>query len=101
MCNYEQVCHYVQVYVSMNRYVDCTDSKIPADTYRYLHIHTIQLAFYTKRVFTVKYKNLKKRCSSERLVYQYHFTDWPDHGVPCYIMPVLTSPFCIYSRELR
>ena len=24
-----------------------------------------------------------------RLVYQFHFTDWPDHGVPHHITPVL------------
>lgn len=54
------------------------------------HLHTITLAFYTKRIFTIKIKNAKKRAHTERLVYQYHFTDWPDHGVPYYIMPVLT-----------
>lgn len=51
------------------------------------HLHTITLAFFTKRIFNIKIKNVKKR--SERLVYQFHFTDWPDHGVPYYIMPVL------------
>jgi len=56
------------------------------------HLHTIALAFYTKRIFTVKMNSFgkgNKRDKNERLVYQFHFTDWPDHGVPYYIMPVL------------
>lgn len=63
--------------------------------YQVTHIHTITLAFYTKRMFTIKINNnnnksCKKRGQQvERLVYQFHFTDWPDHGVPYYIMPVL------------
>ena len=62
------------------------------------HLQTINLTFYTKRIFSLKVKNNKKSFreftrnsskSSERLVYQYHFTDWPDHGVPYWELPVL------------
>jgi receptor-type tyrosine-protein phosphatase gamma len=71
------------------------------------HLQSISLAFYTKRIFSVKIVNNSnsKACNLikkfnhlhsnnnnnlEMIVYQYHFTDWPDHGVPIYILPVLT-----------
>ena len=55
------------------------------------------LAFYTLRTFTVTQvsvntgkKKTKKTDATVHTVYQYHYTAWPDHGVPLHALPLIT-----------
>lgn len=46
-----------------------------------VHVQEVQvLADYTQRTFSLQMDNSKE----ERIVTQFHFTVWPDHGVPDY-----------------
>ena len=46
-----------------------------------------KLATHTVRVFAVRHTKQKKK--QETLVQQFHYTEWPDHGVPSHALPLL------------
>lgn len=49
-------------------------------------------ANYTVRTLQLRDQKQSKRrsYSNERRILQYHYTQWPDHGTPEYILPLLT-----------
>ncbi|XP_037071041.1 tyrosine-protein phosphatase 99A-like [Pollicipes pollicipes] len=50
------------------------------------------MATYTIRKFRLQHLKMKKKCraAAERTVYQYHYTNWPDHGIPESPLPILS-----------
>ena len=49
-------------------------------------------------VRTLKLKNLEKK--DERIVYQFHFTGWPDHGVPDISNGKVFEVFCEINKKV-
>ena len=50
------------------------------DSFRIEVQESLVLASYTVRTFSLQ----RKGCKTERIIRQFHFTVWPDHGVPEY-----------------
>ena len=48
-------------------------------------VEVLELAEYTVRTFSLK----KASSKEERTIRQFHYTVWPDHGVPAYPSPLL------------
>ncbi|CAH0561937.1 unnamed protein product [Brassicogethes aeneus] len=65
-----------------------------SETYGIIQVKLVKediMATYTIRTLQIRHLRIKKKKPSltEKLVYQYHYTNWPDHGTPDHPLPVL------------
>ncbi|XP_078047953.1 putative receptor-type tyrosine-protein phosphatase mosPTP-1 isoform X2 [Augochlora pura] len=68
-----------------------------SETYGYIQVTLLRedvMATYTIRTLRIRHLKVKKRKNGvnmgERVIWQYHYTGWPDHGVPEHPLPVLS-----------
>ncbi|KAI4504305.1 hypothetical protein M0802_000776 [Mischocyttarus mexicanus] len=68
-----------------------------SETYGYIQVTLIRediMATYTIRTLQIRHLKIKKKKNGismgERTIWQYHYTGWPDHGVPDHPLPVLS-----------
>ncbi|XP_071054817.1 putative receptor-type tyrosine-protein phosphatase mosPTP-1 isoform X3 [Onthophagus taurus] len=67
------------------------------ETYGVIQVRLVKedvMATYTVRTLQIRHLRVstikkKKAALAEKLVYQYHYTNWPDHGTPDHPLPVL------------
>ncbi|KAK0083318.1 hypothetical protein PV326_006773, partial [Microctonus aethiopoides] len=68
-----------------------------SETYGHVQVTLVKedvMATYTIRTLHIRHLKIKKKKNGtnigERTIYQYHYTGWPDHGVPDHPLPVLS-----------
>ncbi|XP_023290155.1 tyrosine-protein phosphatase 99A [Orussus abietinus] len=68
-----------------------------SETYGHIQVSLMRedvMATYTVRTLHIRHLKIKKKKNGtnmgERTVLQYHYTGWPDHGVPDHPLPVLS-----------
>ncbi|XP_040566309.2 putative receptor-type tyrosine-protein phosphatase mosPTP-1 isoform X2 [Lepeophtheirus salmonis] len=95
---------HVQVIVMMTNLFENEKQKcdmywpdVGSETYDDIVVTLIRqdvLSHYTLRTFTLRYMKAGKKeisnGSAEKTVYQYHYTAWPDHGVPFHTLPLIS-----------
>ncbi|KAK9718919.1 Fibronectin type III domain [Popillia japonica] len=64
------------------------------ETYGVIQVKLVKedvMATYTVRTLQIRHLRIKKKKATmaEKTVYQYHYTNWPDHGTPDHPLPVL------------
>ncbi|XP_063928096.1 tyrosine-protein phosphatase 99A isoform X2 [Zophobas morio] len=81
-------------FITLQRKCDMYWPKEGTETYGVIQVKLVKediMATYTVRTLQIRHLRIKKKkaAMAEKLVYQYHYTNWPDHGTPDHPLPVL------------
>ncbi|XP_066247286.1 tyrosine-protein phosphatase 99A isoform X2 [Euwallacea similis] len=67
-----------------------------SELYGFIQVRLVKediMATYTVRTLVIRHTRIKRAKDAsmvEKTVYQYHYTNWPDHGTPDHPLPVLS-----------
>ena len=84
---------YSPLILSTNHFVRCVKLVQYFTSVYDVHMHIrvcAQTHTHTQNFTYMLQIKKKKQVMAERFVYQYHYTNWPDHGTPDHPLPVLS-----------
>ncbi|XP_067119386.1 tyrosine-protein phosphatase non-receptor type 12-like [Centruroides vittatus] len=68
---------------------ECYWSEEEKKSYGYVTVEVLKIQYICPDFLVRTFKAINNNSNKERIIYQFHYTTWPDHGVPVSVEPIL------------